>query len=228
MAKTAIVVGGTGAIGRNIVHALEEIGCQVAVISRGHHNFVFQPSDHPLVTTYIGDATKEEEIKPLIATILKEHGNLDYAVYSAGLPPDVDKPLSDYSAADLDRTFNTYVKGFLLFFQTTLPHINQGGHIIVLGSAITRFSCDSIPPISAGHYAAAKAAVAESVKWARREAHERGAFLSLIAPGAVDTMNHQSGALAKIPKRLLPVTTVTAAVVTFLVKGIEGDLQLVA
>lgn len=228
MAKTAVVVGGTGGIGRNIVGALEGIGCRVAVISRGQQAFVFQPHDHPLVSTYVGDTTNEEDLKPLVTTIFKEHGSVDYAVYSVGLPPDIDKPMLEYPPDEWDRTFETYVKGFLLFFQATLPHMSQGGHFVVIGSAVTRFPADALPPIFAGHYAAAKAALAESVKWARREAHGKGAFLSLIVPGAVDTANHQTGTLARIPKRLLPVTTVTNAVVAFLLQGVEGDLQLIA
>lgn len=229
MGKTAIVIGGTGGIGRNIVGALEMRQMRVAVVSRGKHLPINDGIAHTLVSNFKGDTTDEAGVNKLLEVIRAECGKLDYVVYAAGLPPDIDVPLLEYSLAAWERTFDTYVKGFLIFFRSALPHMNKDAHFIVLGSAITRFSSDSLPPISAGHYAAAKAALVELVKWTRRESHDHGVLLSLISPSAVDTAIHQTdGALSKIPKRLLPVTVVTDAVISFLLNGIEGNLELVA
>jgi NAD(P)-dependent dehydrogenase (short-subunit alcohol dehydrogenase family) len=229
MGKTAIVVGGTGGIGVEVVHTFRENGYRTVVIARGQNNKRLSEFEGcPNVTLYKGDVTKVADYRSLLETILKDLKEVDYVVYSTGLPPDTDVPLSKYSLGDWDRTFDIYVKGFLLTFQATLSSFKEGGHIIMLGSAITRFSWDSLPPISAGHYAAAKAAAAELVKWARREAHEHGVLVSLVSPGAVDTASHRTGTLTKIPKRLLPVKSVTDTVLSLLSNRIEANIELVA
>ena len=187
MGETAIVIGGTGGIGRHIVNALAERGCHTAIITRGQHVVETQPYNHAMTSSYFADVTREVEFRSVVEKVRSEFGRLNFVVYSTGLPPDVDIPLTGYPLINWDRTFDTYVKGFLISFRTTLPHLAAGGHFLVIGSAITRFSSDSLPPISAGHYAAAKAALTELVKWARREAHEQGAMLSLISPGAKQT-----------------------------------------
>jgi len=127
-----------------------------------------------------------------------------------------------------NATFDTYVKGFLISFRTMLTQINRGGHVVALGSAITRFPSDALPPINAGPYAAAKAALSELVKWVRREAKERGVLVSIVSPGAVDTSSHHTGDLAAIPKRMLSLDTVCDTIITLVLAGADGELQVVA
>ena len=229
MGKTAIVVGGTGGIGRNIVAALAQNGTHVAVISRGTRAPIDGVGSRNLVSNFEGDVSDEVSVTRLLGMIQAQCGKADFVVYAAGLPPDVQVPLMEYPLADWDRTFDIYVKGFLIFFRCVLPHLNKQAHFLAIGSAITRFPSDSLPPIFAGHYSAAKAALGELVKWTRREAHDHGVLLSLISPSAVQSTIHQgSGALAKVPKKLVPVTVLTDAVTAFLFNGIEGTLELVA
>jgi NAD(P)-dependent dehydrogenase (short-subunit alcohol dehydrogenase family) len=167
-------------------------------------------------------------MKKAITEIARIHEHIDCLIYSAGRTPDVAVPLMKYEPEEFAKTFDVYVRGFLHAFQITLPHMTCGGHIVILGSAVTRFPSDHLPPIYAGHYAAAKAALAELAKWARREAHQKNVLLSLVAPGAVDTATHCIGALSQIPKNLLSIETLTAAILGMVLNGIEGDLQMVA
>ncbi len=228
MKKAAIVVGGTGGIGSGIVAALAKKGIRVAAVSRAQMTSLDLTAKH-LVSHFQADATDEASVKLLFERINGELGKADYLVYAAGLPPDVRVSLAEYPLTDWDRTFDTYVKGFLIFFRSALPHMKSPAHFVVLGSAITRFPADALPPIHAGHYAAAKAALAELVKWMRREAHDHGALLSLVSPSAVDTAIHRgNGVLGAIPKKLIPQTAVSDAVVAFLGGGIEATLELVA
>jgi 3-oxoacyl-[acyl-carrier protein] reductase len=213
--KVVIVVGGSGGIGVHLVRCLSELQCQVVVLARGT-NCVFPGSKD--VAFYPTNVTVEEEVRRSIAEITKTHHGIDGVIYSAGRSPDVTVPLVRYPSLEFKKTFDIYVVGFLHVFQAVLPHMNPGGHIVILGSAITRFPSDGLPP---------KAAIAELAKWARREAHNERVLLSVVAPGAVDTISHRIGALGKIPKNLLPVTAVTEVILGMLQKGIEGDIQVV-
>ncbi len=226
MSGTAVVVGGTGGIGAPIVSAFAGLGWNVAVVTRGRKPLDFHGNDRS-VTVFTGDVSKQDDMQRIGREFSTVHGRADCLIYASGIPPDVTVGLREYAVENWDATFNTYVRGFLLSFQTMLPNMNRDGHIVALGSAITRFSSDCLPPIQAGHYAAAKAALAELVKWARREAREREVKVSLVSPGAVDTAVHRSGELASISKKLLPVKVVCDAVLCLVSHGVEADLQMV-
>lgn len=226
MKKKALVIGGSGSIGTALVHQFLEIGWDVAVMSR-HSRSGLEIGSSGQVATYQGDVTNEADLDR-IGREFAASGHLDCIVYSAGLPPDVTIPLKEYPAAKWDETFSTYVTGCLFSFRALLPYVQRGAHLIVLGSAITRFASDSLPPIHAGHYAAAKAAVSELVKWMRREAKEQGLSVSLVSPSAVDTASHQTGELAAVPKKLIPVTALCSAILGIVSAGIDSDLQMLA
>jgi len=228
MSKTVFVLGGTGGIGSAVVHSFHRLGWHVAVMARGCKPKNLNLSNDKSVTLYTGNAADENDMRRVGREFAEVHGRADCLVYSVGVPPDIGIALSEYPVEDWDTTFDTYVKGFLLSFQVMLPYMNSGGHIIALGSAITRFSSDSLPPIYAGHYAAAKAALSELVKWSRREAKEKGVRVSLLSPGAVDTAAHKVGDLANVPKKLLPLSVVCDAILSMITNGIEGELQVVA
>ncbi len=221
MKKIAIVIGGPGGIGTALVHELVRRDWDVTVLTRRA-----RPTGDR-VTWYQGDVTEEADLRRIANQFAQEYGQADCIVYSAGLPPDVRIPLKNYPVADWNATFDTYVKGFLLSFQALLPHMRGGGHIVVMGSAITRFPSDSLPPIYAGHYAAAKAALSELVKWTRREAKEQGVLVSLVSPGAVDTLAHHTGDLAAIPKNLLQLKAVCDAILGIITAGIDAELNMV-
>jgi 3-oxoacyl-[acyl-carrier protein] reductase len=228
--RLAIVVGGTGLIGEAIVKTLVRKDCRVASIARHKDRL-----DEIVKATggrsmaYQADAADPDEVRHCVDTIARDQGEIDFLVYSAGIAPDPDVPLADYQVEDWDATFDVYVKGFFLFFRETLKVIRPRGHILAVSSAVTRFPPDKLPPgVFVGHYAAAKAALDEFCKWARREAHERSVLLSRLAPSAVDGPFHQNAPPHRRPRAVLPLETVAHRIVQALLDNLEIDEELVA
>jgi len=172
--------------------------------------------------------TVDDQVHSCLEGIRSTAGRIDFLIYTAGLEPDSDIPLAVYRTDAWCATFNTYVTGFFFCFREGLKVIERGGHIVAVSSAITRFPANALPPIYAGHYAAAKAALDELCKWGRREAHERGILLSRIAPGAIDTPFHRAAPAHLRPPALLPVQVVTEKIVQAVMNGEEIDQELVA
>jgi NAD(P)-dependent dehydrogenase (short-subunit alcohol dehydrogenase family) len=229
--KSAIVIGGTGRIGRAVVSSLLNTGCKVAVVAyRDHSTDEFADSEHAreLLLLCQADITIEQQTKECLERIKQAFGRIDYLVYSAGITSEPDVPLADLTTDEWSRTFDVYAKGFFLCFREGLKLIERGGHIVAISSAITRFPADMLPKIYAGQYAAAKAALDELVRWARREAHERKILLSRLAPGAVDTPFHQNAPASRKPPAVLPLRLIAEKIIHAISSSQEIDLQIVA
>jgi NAD(P)-dependent dehydrogenase (short-subunit alcohol dehydrogenase family) len=188
--KGAVVVGGTGGIGSEIVHRLLQQSYAVSVISRGVHPqgplIENTSSSGSRLRFYDADATDETSLAKSIDDIAGWM-KMEVVVYTAGGEPEIKVPLLEYPSSNWQETFALNVHGCFYCFKHAVPKMETGGHFAVLSSAITRFTSANLPPFHACSYASAKAAVDEFCKWARREAHERGILLSRIAPSAVDT-----------------------------------------
>jgi NAD(P)-dependent dehydrogenase (short-subunit alcohol dehydrogenase family) len=186
-------------------------------------------AENAVITTHQADVTVLAQVRGALLEIVAAHGKIDFLVYSAGFEPDMDVPLAAYPLISWLKTLDTYLTGFFLCFQEGLKLMGGGGHIAVISSAVTRFTADALPPkIYAGHYAAAKAAVDELVKWGRREAHEREILLSRLAPGAIDTPFHRNAPIHRRPSAFLPAQAVGERIAEALISGTEIDLDLVA
>lgn len=226
--NTAIVVGGSGAIGSEVTIQLLESGCRVAVLARGRTHSValesYQASKD--LVFHQTDVRSENDVRGAFHKLRRLMGNLTYLIYSAGLRPDVTIPLADYPYADWHECFDTYVTGFFLSFREAMRCLEEGGHILALSSAITRVQMDALPPFHAGHYAMAKAALDELCKWARREANARGILLSRVAPGAVDTPAQAILRPLASSYPMLPVSVVAEKVLCALRERQEVNAEL--
>jgi 3-oxoacyl-[acyl-carrier protein] reductase len=163
-----------------------------------------------------------------LTEVLGHSGHATVLVYTPALPPDVDIGLASYPLEAWQSTFAVYVTGFLVAFQEGLRLMRPGGHIVALGSAVTRFDGQHLPPLFAGHYSAAKAALNELCKWGRREAHRKGVLLSRVAPGALDVPYHREAPEERRPRAMLPVPVVVGQIVMAVNEARELDLEIVA
>jgi NAD(P)-dependent dehydrogenase (short-subunit alcohol dehydrogenase family) len=141
-----------------------------------------------------------------------------------GLTPDVDVPLSQYSALAWRQTSATYLDGLFYVFKAVFPYLSKGGHFVIISSAITRLTGDQLPPFHAGHYAAAKAAGDEFCKWARREMHTQESLLSRIAPASV--RSRASAALGVPLEMSLSLDSVAGRISKALTDSMELDEQM--
>lgn len=219
MVLRCVIFGGSGDIGGAIAHQLMTVGCEVVTVSRRSS----APREH--ATHHVpADVTDENSVRQAVRQILKD-APIDAVVYAVGLSPDVGTPLSEYESSDWRRTFAAYVDGLFYVYNAVFPALSSSGHFVVIASSITGFKSDELPPFHAGHYAAAKAAVDEFSKWARREAHGKGALFSRLAPGSVRSA---ASAVLGIPEACsLPLEAVSRRVVSALVHHEELDEEMI-
>jgi NAD(P)-dependent dehydrogenase (short-subunit alcohol dehydrogenase family) len=218
MTPRCVVFGGTGDIGGAIADQLTHTGCEVMTVSRRPPATAKSSTRHVLA-----DVTEEDSVVGAVREIL-QGGSIDAVVYAAGFSPDVRTPLSGYATSNWRRTFAVYVDGLFYVYKAVFPFLISDGHFAVISSAITRLSPNALPPFHAGHYAAAKAAVDEFSKWARREAHAKGVLFSRLAPGSVRSA---ASAILGVPEAgSLPLDAVAQRVVTALINHEEIDEQM--
>src|SRR5579859_1350860 len=220
--KIAVIVGGTGQVGSVCAATLAQNGFRVFSLSR--HPSV---DSGPEVEWHSCDVLDSEAFRSLLNEIAVASGTFDALVYTPALNPDVDIPLAEYSLERWHANWNVYVTGFLVAFQESLKLMRGGGHVVALGSAVTRFTWDHLPPFFAGHYAVTKAALNELIKWSKREAHANGILLSRIAPGALDVPFHRNAPDHRRPKKVIPVPQVVEQIVVALLNSTELDLEIV-
>ncbi len=225
--KTAVVVGGSGQIGRVIVDYFLSAGCQVAIVSRGKTEGIFQSTHAEHARFFCADIGDERQVHEVFASILDAFDHIDFFIYAAGIEADMDVPISSYSLHSWQQTFRVYVTGLFLCIREALQHLGIGGHFIVLSSAVTRFHEGSLPPLYIGHYASAKAAVNELCKWVKREFHERGMLLSRIAPAAVDVPFHRNAPQYRKPAAMIPLDILVSTIVDAALREVEVDEEIV-
>ncbi len=87
-----------------------------------------------------------------------------------------------WTEADFDTQFDLNVKGVFFMTQMAIPRLRDGGRIINVGTALTRFSD---PPYMV--YAASKGAVNVFTRYLSAMLGARNITVNTIAPGPIDT-----------------------------------------
>jgi len=224
--RTAIIIGGSGQIGKAIVDHFIRAGCRVAVVSRGNTNIPWSDAEDQVISLR-ADVGDENQVRDLFRLVRETFGKIDFLVHAAAIEPDVDNPIADYPLTSWELTYRTYVTGVFICMKEALHQLGPEGHFVVLSSAVTRFQEGSLPPFYVGHYASAKAALNELCKWARREFHERGLLLSRIAPAAVDVPYHRNAPPHRRPAKLISLDLIASTIVHASLENVEVDEEIV-
>lgn len=131
------------------------------------------------VATIRGDAENSHDLDRLFESIKEENGKFDVLVANAGF---IDPQSPVHASGDnFDKTFGTNVRGLLLTVQKALPHLRDGGAIILITSMA---ALKGIPGYAA--YSATKASVRSFVRTWTAELKDRGIRVNSISPGAID------------------------------------------
>ncbi|WP_433271565.1 SDR family NAD(P)-dependent oxidoreductase [Actinosynnema sp. CS-041913] len=215
-ARTVLVTGGAGGIGRAIATAFHKIGDNV-VLADVHG--VEEAASALGVRGVTVDITDQESI----TRALDEVGPVDVLVNNAGLLA-IHGRLLDLPAADMQRILTTNVHGtFLMTQQVARRMVERGtrGAVVNLSSIGGRQ-----PTPGMGGYESSKAAVDALTRWAAVELAEHGIRVNAVAPGPVLTPMLAAGLpegsparqawVDRIPLRQLAAVEDVAAAVVFL------------
>src|SRR3954454_24576254 len=126
--KTAVITGGATGIGRVAAKRFIEEGAFVFIFGRRQEALDAALADlGPNARAVKGSVSDEGDLDKLYAAVKAERGTLDIVFANAGAGSQ--GALGDITAAHIDETFDTNVKGAIFTVQKALPLMAAGGSI---------------------------------------------------------------------------------------------------
>lgn len=183
--KTALVTGGSRGIGAAIAKSLAGQGARVAISYNRNADRAEQVVSH--ITSAGGtavaiqaDAASTDGPQQLITQAVDRLGKLDILVNNAGVV--AYGSIEESDATTYDANFDVNVKGVYETTRAAVPHLNDKGRIINIGSAVGQRAF-----AGASAYGATKAAVAGLARSWAKELAGRGVTVNTVNPGSIDT-----------------------------------------
>jgi 3-oxoacyl-[acyl-carrier protein] reductase len=183
--RVALVLGGSGGIGRSVVDRLAADGLAVAVHYSGNKA---RAEDAVAAVTAAGgraiavggDIAEEADMTAAFDRVEQEFGGLDVVVNTAGIM--LLSPLATFDLDDLDRMHRVNIRGTFVVSQQAARRVRPGGAIINFSSSVTKLQF----PTYSG-YAASKGAVNAMTLVLARELRGRDITVNAVAPGPTAT-----------------------------------------
>lgn len=194
--KRALVTGGSRGIGAAIAKRLAADGADVVITYAGNREAA-EASVAAIEAQGVkgkalqADAADPAAVKAAVDEAAATLGGIDILVHNAGV--------AGFSSVDQEsvdsfrRIFAVNVDGVVAGTVAAVPHLSDGGRIIITGSVMG----DASMFPGAATYAASKSAVQGLARGWARDLAPRGILVNVIQPGPIDTdMNPADGDLA--------------------------------
>ncbi len=172
--KVAIVSGGSGAIGRAILQAFEQVGARAVSLD------LSGPRDKRAWVKC--DIREESSVVAAVQSAYKAEGRLDFVVHAAGASRD--SVIWKMSAEDWDSVQAVNLRGAFLLLRHSIPLLRSGpgGRIVLIGSIN-----GSRGKFGTSAYSASKAGLIGLAKSVAREVGRFGILINVVEPGWVRT-----------------------------------------
>jgi NAD(P)-dependent dehydrogenase (short-subunit alcohol dehydrogenase family) len=179
--KVAVITGGNSGIGLGIANALKNEGAVGAIVGRNQETL-----DNALALlgeSFIAinaDVTRVEDLERIFRITSEKFGKIDTLVANAGAGSVGN--VANTTEEDYDKLMNLNLKAVYFTVQKALPHMNDGGSIILIGSNAAHRAYASFTL-----YGAAKSAVMYLAKGFSSDLLDRKIRANVIIPGTTDT-----------------------------------------
>ena len=173
----AIVTGAASGIGLACARALLDLGVEVLALDLDPS--VEQAVDDRLWSGSVCDVSDPESVTSTIAAYVDRLGPVDHLVSNAGIFT-AGAEISQLSLDVWNRSMAVNLTSHLLVLQATIPRMNDGGGIIIMGSRNV-----PAPGPGAAAYSCAKAAATQLARVAALELAPRRIRVNVIHPDAV-------------------------------------------
>lgn len=179
--KVIIVTGGGSGIGRCTAHELAALGAQVVITGRNAEKLARVEDeiiqDGGLVRSLTCDIRQEEQVKELVATVLRDFGRIDGLVNNAG--GQFPAALAKISTNGFDAVIRNNLHGTFLMMREVYNQwmADNGGSIVNM----TADMWGGMPNM--GHSGAARAGVDNLTKTAAVEWGVSAVRVNAVAPG---------------------------------------------
>jgi 3-oxoacyl-[acyl-carrier protein] reductase len=184
-AKTAIVTGASGGIGRSVAIRLARDGFAVVVnyagnAARAEEVVADIKAAGGQAIAVQADVANVTDVERLFNEALETFSRVDVVVNSAGIMPLL--PIAEGDPEVFDRVIATNLRGAFLVLAQAAQHVSAGGRIIALSSSVIAKSFPTYGP-----YIASKAGVEGLVHVLANELRGRNITVNAVAPGPVGT-----------------------------------------
>jgi 3-oxoacyl-[acyl-carrier protein] reductase len=185
MARTAIVTGASGGIGRGIAERLAKDGFSVVVhyagnaAKAGEVVKVIESAGGKAVAVG-ADIAKAAEVRQLFEKTKSAFGDITVVVNSAGIM--VLAPIQKGDIDNFDKVIAINLRGSYLVMSEAATHVVDGGRIILFSSSVLGKSFPAY-----GAYIASKAGVEGLTRVLANELGPRKISVNAVAPGPVAT-----------------------------------------
>lgn len=177
---TALVTGSSRGIGRAIAEVLHGEGCRVAINSRNADDLASAASVLRGALTVVGDVTRPDDARRIVAEATAGLGRLDILVCNVG---------GGRSVSPGDETYEEWQRVFALNLWSTTNIVEAAREVlaasrgvIVCVSSICGLEVVPGAPIT---YSAAKAALHAYVRGIARPLGRQGVRINAVAPGNI-------------------------------------------
>ncbi|WP_067606812.1 SDR family oxidoreductase [Nocardiopsis listeri] len=184
--RRALITGGDSGIGRAVTVAFAKEGADsvfgyLSEDAEAQNTADLVQAEGRRAVGVRGDLADESHCGHLVRRAVDELGGIDILVEHAATQTPVDD-FTDLTTEQLRRTFDVNVMGVFWTIREALPHMSDGGSIIITGSINGLRGNDSLID-----YASSKSAVMNLALSLSKVLMDRGIRVNCVAPGPVWT-----------------------------------------
>jgi len=184
-AKSAIVTGASGGIGRAVATRLAKDGFSVAVHYAGNAGKAQEvvaaiEADGGRAIAVRADVADAKDVERLFKETLNAFGKIDVVVNCAGIMPLT--PIAEGDTEVFDKVIAANLRGTFLVLSQAARQVSSGGRIIAFSSSVVAMSFPTYGP-----YIASKAGVEGLVRVLANKLRGHNITVNAVAPGPVAT-----------------------------------------
>ena len=181
--KVALITGGESGIGLATARLFVSEGARVHLvgIDEAKLSAAAEEIGQDKAHSAAADVTDEDAVKRAVAAGVDRYGRFDVVVSNAGISGAV-APIVEYPSDVFARTLAVHVLGAFHVLKHTVPHVPDGGSVIIT-SSVTGL----IGPPGVSAYVAAKHAQVGLMRTAAKELAPRRIRVNTIHPGPTST-----------------------------------------
>lgn len=185
--QIALVTGGSTGIGLATARKLIAEGAKVYITGRTEKSLIEAARElGPKAVPVVSDVSSLKDLEALANKIAAAGDKLDLIVANAGIAEY--NALGTSTEAEFDKTFGINVKGLFFTVQTLLPHLKDGGAIVLTASVVAHKGLAGL-----SFYNASKAAVRSFARTLANDLKARKIRVNAISPGVTRTPILENG-----------------------------------
>lgn len=180
--RRVVITGAGRGLGELLAHAFSAAGAKVALVARTEAdlNDVADALPGPSLA-FAGDVTDASFDEQVARGVVGEWGGLDVWIANAGISPVVAGPLAT-DPAEFRRVLDVNLTGAFLGVRAAVPHMVDGGRVILTGSVL-----GDRPARGLSAYSASKAGLVGLAKSLALDLATSGVTVNVVNPGWFDS-----------------------------------------